>query len=257
RLFLFMSSAPQRDTVSPERTESNQVQGLSYNGADLHGGGFGGSPKCDSNDDDSSEILQEDTAGASMHFINTRVAPPPPPPPESRPTPFRRKGLDDDNDVDRVHSEEPSTGDLYTASSDVTFRTPLGSSWSPSDTSYLSIVSPVGSRERRDGGVSPPVQRVRIDSLVGGDPVDTNADAEEETWLHKVNSNSRRLFSRHNNKSAAEVKVMAARIDGLQREIRELRKELEESRTKILDMEERQEAFWQEDVYDIVNNISS
>ncbi|KAF4692764.1 hypothetical protein FOZ60_012667 [Perkinsus olseni] len=136
----------------------------------------------------------------------------------------------------------PSTGDLYTASSDVTFRTPLGSSWSPSDTSYLSIASPVGSRERRDGGVSPPVQRIRIDSLVGGDPVDTNADAEEETWLRK---------------SAAEVKVMAARIDGLQREIRELRKELEESRTKILDMEERQEAFWQEDVYDIVNNISS
>ncbi|KAF4704811.1 hypothetical protein FOZ63_019323, partial [Perkinsus olseni] len=177
--------------------------------------------------------------------------------PESRPTPFRRKGLDDDNDVDRVHSGEPSTDDLHTASSDVTFRTPLGSSWSPSDTSYLSIASPVGSRERRDGGVSPPVQMIRIDSLVGGDPVDTNADAEEETWLRKVNSNSRRLFSRHNNKSATEVKVMAARIDGLQREIRELRRELEESRTKILDMEERQEAFWQEDVYDIVNNISS
>lgn len=99
-------------------------------------------------------------------------------------------------------------------------------------------------------------QRVRIDSLVGGNPVDNNANVEDETWIRKASSSGRHFFSRRR-PSAAETKQVAARIDGLQQEVRDLRQALEESRKKILEMEERQEAFWEEDVYDIVNNISS
>ncbi|KAF4662617.1 hypothetical protein FOL47_006157 [Perkinsus chesapeaki] len=194
--------------------------------------------------------------GASARFLNARTVPPTPypPPPELPPKPFRREDFRDDVVVADDNESEQHTASVETPSAP---SSSFASSWAPSpETLYHSIASPTSSPGRLHGGVTSPIRRIRIDSIAGENPVDVNADVEEETWLQKANTAGRHLFSRHS-KSAAEAKAMAARIETLKREIRELRKELKESQRKVFELEERQEAFWQEDVYDIVNNMSS
>mmetsp|Transcript_749 Transcript_749/g.735 ORF Transcript_749/g.735 Transcript_749/m.735 type:complete len:132 (+) Transcript_749:71-466(+) len=124
-----------------------------------------------------------------MHFMNTRATPPAsyPPPPESRPVPFRRDGSADKDASGRTCSFGDTT---VSHATEETFQTAVGSSWTPSNTAFLSIASPVGSSDRSRVD-STTAQRVRIDSLVGGNPVDNNANVYDE-MMQQLNTTKQR-----------------------------------------------------------------
>ncbi|KAF4674553.1 hypothetical protein FOL47_009079 [Perkinsus chesapeaki] len=122
---------------------------------------------------------------------------------------------------------------------------------SPPTTSSISTPN----RESDVTGIesAPSTLLIRIGSSVSLESDELSEDRASEVRSPLAGGNNAELFPNFTQLKSERPKSR----QHLQSEILRLRQELKRSRQKIQDLEERQKAFWEEDVFDIVNKMSA